>query len=32
MMERMASGMSETKNDVAELEHLISFGGGAHGS
>jgi hypothetical protein len=31
MIERLASGMSESKHDVAELDHLISFGGGAHG-
>jgi hypothetical protein len=32
IIDRMVSGMSEAKNDVAELDHLLSFGGGAHGS
>lgn len=31
-MDRMVSGLSEAKNDVAELDHLISFGAGTYGS
>ena len=31
LIERMASGLPDAKSDMAELDHLISFGG-AHGA